>query len=200
MNSSELSRRSVLHALALSLGVASIPWPEVARAAHQAHAAAQAPATTTLSLLSMTDAADIEALTSQIIPTDDSPGAREAGVTFFIDNVLGTILAHWRPSFESGLREFQQACRAHAPDAASFAALAPARQVEFLRTVDTTRFFEQARLLTLLGMLSMPKYGGNRDGAGWKMMGFEDKHVFEAPFGYYDRDYPGFAAPPEKQS
>jgi len=199
MNGSELSRRSVLHALALSLGVASIPWPEVARAAHQAHAAAQAPATTTLSLLSMTDAADIEALTSQIIPTDNSPGAREAGVTFFIDNVLGTILAHWRPSFESGLKEFQQACLAHFPDAASFAALAPGRQVEFLRTVDTTRFFEQARLLTLLGMLSMPKYGGNRDGAGWKLLGFEDKHVFETPFGYYDRDYPGFTAPPGKQ-
>jgi hypothetical protein len=189
-----------LHALALSLGVASIPWPEVARAAHDAHAATQAPATSILSLLSTTDAADIEALTSQIIPTDGTPGAREAGVTFFIDNVLGSILAHWRPSFETGFREFQQACRAHNPDAASFAALAPARQVEFLRTVDTTRFFEQARLLTLLGMLSMPKYGGNRDGAGWKMLGFEDKHTFDAPFGYYDRDYPGFAAPPGKQS
>jgi gluconate 2-dehydrogenase gamma chain len=200
MNSSDLSRRSVLHGLALSLGVASIPWPEVARAAHEAHAAAQAPATTTLSLLSTMDASDIEALTSQIIPTDDTPGAREAGVTFFIDNVLGTILAHWRPSFESGLKEFQQTCRARNAGAASFAALAPARQVEFLRTVETTRFFEQARLLTLLGMLSMPKYGGNRDGAGWKMMGFEDKHVFETPFGYYDRDYPGFVAEPGKQS
>jgi gluconate 2-dehydrogenase gamma chain len=199
MHSSDLSRRSVLQGLALSLGVASIPWSQIARAAHDAHAAAQAPATAALTLLSATDASDIEALTSQIIPTDDTPGAREAGVTFFIDNVLGTILAHWRPSFESGLREFQQACRAHAPDAASFAALAPARQVEFLRTVDTTRFFEQARLLTLLGMLSMPKYGGNRDGAGWKLMGFEDKHVFETPFGYYDRDYPGFTAPPGKQ-
>ena len=75
MNSSDLSRRSVLHALALSLGVASIPWPEVARAAHDAHAAAQAPATSILSLLSTTDAADIEALTAQIIPTDGTPGA-----------------------------------------------------------------------------------------------------------------------------
>ena len=23
-------------------------------------------------------------------------------------------------------------------------------------------------------------------------MGFEDQHVFEPPFGYYDRDYQGF--------
>jgi len=200
MNEGSSSRRSALKGIAVSLGLASIPWSELARAAHAAHAAAQAPATATFTLLSAADAADVEALTSQIIPSDDTPGAREAGVTFFIDQVLGSLLAHWRPSFEAGLREFQQACRACHPDALSFAALAPERQVEFLRTVDTTRFFEQARLLTLCGMLSMPKYGGNRDGAGWKMMGFEDQHVFEPPFGYYDRDYPGFAPVPGKRS
>jgi gluconate 2-dehydrogenase gamma chain len=195
-----MSRRTVLQGLALSLGVASLPWSELARAAHDAHAAAMAPAITRYTLLSATDAADVEALTSQIVPSDDTPGAREAGVSFFIDNVLGSILAHWRPSFEAGLKEFQQACRARHPDAASFAALAPALQIEFLRTIDTTRFFDQTRLLTLCGMLSMPKYGGNRDGAGWKMIGFEDQHVFEPPFGYYDRDYPGFVPAPVKKS
>ena len=200
MNSSEISRRSVLQGLALSLGVAGIQWSDLAQAAHDAHAAAMAPAIARYTLLSAPDAADVEALTSQIIPSDDTPGAREAGVSFFIDTVLGSILAHWRPSFEAGLKEFQQACRARHPDAASFAALSSARQIEFLRTVDTTRFFEQARLLTLCGMLSMPKYGGNRDGAGWRMIGFEDQHVFDAPFGYYDRDYPGFASEPGKQS
>jgi gluconate 2-dehydrogenase gamma chain len=200
MNEESTSRRSALKGIAVSLGLASITWSELARAAHAAHIAAQAPATATLRLLSAADAADIEALTSQIIPSDDTPGAREAGVTFFIDQVLGSLLAHWRPSFETGLREFQQTCRAGHPDAASFAALAPARQLEFLRTVDTTRFFEQARLLTLCGMLSSPKYGGNREGAGWKLMGFEDKHVFEPPFGFYDRDYPGFEPVPGKPS
>jgi gluconate 2-dehydrogenase gamma chain len=200
MNSSDISRRSVLQGLALSLGVAGIQWSELARAAHDAHAAAQSPASTTYKLLSAADAADVEALTSQIIPSDDTPGAREAGVSYFIDTVLGSILAHWRPSFEAGLREFQQACRARHPDAASFAALASAQQIEFLHTVDTTRFFDQARLLTLCGMLSSPKYGGNRDGAGWKMLGFEDQHVFESPFGYYDRDYPGFTAESGKKS
>jgi hypothetical protein len=33
---------------------------------------------------------------------------------------------------------------------------------------------------------------------GWKLIGFEDRHVFEPPFGYYDRDYPGFLADPVK--
>jgi gluconate 2-dehydrogenase gamma chain len=193
MTEERTSRRSALKGIAFSLGLAGIPWAELARAAHGAHAAAQSPATATYTWLSAADAADVEALTSQIIPSDDSLGAREAGVSYFIDTVLGSLLAHWRPGFEAGLKDFQQACRARNPEAASFAALTAARQVEFLHTVETTRFFDLARTLTLCGLLSMPKYGGNRDGAGWKMLGFEDQHVFEAPFGYYDRDYPGFA-------
>jgi hypothetical protein len=47
-------------------------------------------------------------------------------------------------------------------------------------------------------MFSMPSYGGNSDGAGGGCMGFEDRHVFEPPFGYYDRDYPGFVIEPVK--
>jgi hypothetical protein len=27
---------------------------------------------------------------------------------------------------------------------------------------------------------------------GWKLMGFEDQHIFTPPFGDYDRDYAGF--------
>ena len=53
-------------------------------------------------------------------------------------------------------------------------------------------------LLTLLGMFSLPSYGGNRGGVGWKLIGFEDAHVFQSPFGYYDRDYPGFVIDPVK--
>src|SRR4051812_35980811 len=108
MDDESTSRRSALKGIAASLGFASLPWSGLARAAHEAHVAAQAPATATYKLLSATDAADVEALTSQIIPSNDTPGAREAGVTYFIDIVLGSILAHWRSSFEAGLEEFQQ--------------------------------------------------------------------------------------------
>ena len=44
----------------------------------------------------------------------------------------------------------------------------------------------------LLGLLALPKYGGNKDNAGWALIGVEDNHYWEPPFGYYDRDYPGF--------
>jgi gluconate 2-dehydrogenase gamma chain len=158
----------------------------MARAAHEAHAAAQAPGSITYTLLDATDAADVEALTSQILPSDDTPGAREAGVTFFIDRALGSFFAHWQPGFMSGLRQFQAAVSAVHPGA-SFASLSPDRQIEFLHTVDQTPFFDQARLLTVCGMFSNPSYGGNRENIGWKLLGFEDQHIFEPPFGYYDR-------------
>jgi hypothetical protein len=80
----------------------------------------------------------------------------------------------------------------------SFAALASEQQIEYLKTVDRTPFFETTRLLTLLGMFTMPKYGGNRDGLGWKLIGFEIQHAFQPPFGFYDREYPGFAVEPER--
>ena len=48
------------------------------------------------------------------------------------------------------------------------------------------------RFLTVLGFLSSPKYGGNASGVGWKAIGFSDRHMFQPPFGYYDREYTGF--------
>ena len=82
------------------------------------------------------------------------------------------------------------------PDAASFASLTSAQQIEYLTSVERTPFFDTTRLLTLLGLFSMPEYGGNRNGVGWKLIGFDDQHAFQPPFGYYDRDYPGFVVDP----
>jgi hypothetical protein len=44
----------------------------------------------------------------------------------------------------------------------------------------------------VLGLLALPSYGGNAGKAGWKLVGFDDRHVWEPPFGHYDRDYAGF--------
>jgi gluconate 2-dehydrogenase gamma chain len=185
-----LSRRDALRSLGAALAAAGLlDLPAMARAAHDAHVAAQSPGPIVYTLLGAADAADVEALTAQIVPSDDTPGAREAGVTFFIDRGLASFFAHWRPSFMSGLAQFQAAARAAYPQAVSFAALPPETQIEFLHTVDSTPFFDQARLLTICGMFSSPAYGGNRGGAGWKLLGFEDQHIFEPPFGYYDREY-----------
>jgi gluconate 2-dehydrogenase gamma chain len=198
MDDHDLSRRALLQAIAAAFGAAALPldWTGIEQAAHQAHANARAVGDAKISFLTAAEAADIEAVAAQIIPTDDTPGAREAGVVFFIDRALATCLSHLASDYRAQLAQFQAACRARHPAAASFASLAPAQQIEYLTSVDRTPFFDTTRLLTLLGMFSRPEYGGNRNGVGWKLIGFEDQHVFQPPFGYYDRDYPGFVADP----
>jgi gluconate 2-dehydrogenase gamma chain len=195
MNSDDLSRRSLLQAIAGTIGAAALPfgWAEIAQAAHESHAAAaQQPGEAKMSLLSAAEAVDIEAVAAQIIPTDDTPGAREAGVVYFIDRALATFLAQLAGDYRAELADFQATFRDRHPGSASFASLTSVQQVEYLKTVDQTPFFDTTRLLTLLGMFSMPAYGGNRGGVGWKLIGFEDRHVFQPPFGDYDRGYPGF--------
>jgi len=194
MESDDLSRRSLLHAIAAAFGAAILPlrWLEIAQATDEAPAVTQSAGEAKLSFLSAAEAADIDAVSAQIIPTDDTPGAREAGVAYFIDRALATFLSQLASEYRAQLAEFQAAYRAQHPGAASFASLKPEEQVQYLKTVDQTVFFDTTRLLTLLGMFSMPAYGGNRNGVGWKLIGFEDRHFFRPPFGFYDRDYPGF--------
>ncbi|HET9268539.1 MAG TPA: gluconate 2-dehydrogenase subunit 3 family protein, partial [Vicinamibacterales bacterium] len=159
-----------------------------------AHVEAQPSGGPKLSWLSAADAADLDAIAAQIIPTDDTPGAREAGVVYFIDRALAGFLSQLARDYRAQLAEFQALCRKQHAGVASFARLSSDQQIAFLKTVDRTPFFDTTRLLTLLGMFSVPEYGGNRGGTGWALIGFEDRHFFQPPFGYYDRDYPGFAA------
>jgi gluconate 2-dehydrogenase gamma chain len=170
-------------------------WAEIAHAVDDGHVEAAQGGSSTISLLTAAEAADIEAVASQIIPSDDSPGAREAGVVYFIDRALATFFSQLAGDYRAQLAAFQQGVRERHHDA-SFASLASDQQIEYLKEVDQTPFFAMTRVLTLLGMFTLPAYGGNRDGVGWKLLGFQDAHVFEPPFGYYDRDYPGFAIDP----
>lgn len=171
----------------------ALNWSEIVQAAGQAATDISSGSHAT-KFLTAEEAADVEAICAQIIPTDSTPGAREAGVLFFLDRALVSFYAHQALTFRSGLAEFQGACRKWRPLANSFSALPSAEQIEFLRTVDHTPFFDSMRLLTVIGMFSMPAYGGNRHGLGWKLLGFEDLHAFQPPFGHYDRGYPGFGS------
>ena len=197
MESHDPSRRSLLHALAAVMAAAASPlgWAEIAHARERAHVAGQVGASGKTTFLSATEAADIDAVVAQIIPTDDTPGAREAGVVYFIDRALATFLSQLAADYRAQLVEFRASYRERYPDADSFASLTSRQQLEHLRNTDQTPFFATTHLLTMLGMFTLPSYGGNRDGIGWKLIGFQDAHVFYPPFGYYDRDYPGFAEP-----
>jgi gluconate 2-dehydrogenase gamma chain len=176
-------------------------WPAIAAAAHHADDVSVGTAPAAFTFFSTSDAADVEALASQIVPSGATPGAREAHAVYFIDQALSTFFAAWAPDFRPGLSEFQAKFAVSTHASASFAQAGPDEQIAYLKSVDGTPFFETVRTLTLLGMFSSPKYGGNYAGNGWKLMGFVDQHAFTPPFGYYDREYTGFVPyPAEKHS
>jgi hypothetical protein len=167
-------------------------WPNIAAAAHHADEVSAVPAPPGFEFLDAAGAADVEAISAQIIPSGATPGAREAHAVYFIDRALATFFSDQSRGFRAGLAQFQSAFRAANPASASFANTGSDAQIAHLKIVDRTPFFDAVRTLTLLGMFSSPKYGGNFRGAGWRLMGFEDRHVFTPPFGYYDREYGGF--------
>lgn len=70
-----------------------------------------------------------------------------------------------------------------------FSALTPPEQDDLLRQIESSPFFLVIRFLTICGTFSSPEYGGNRDYVGWQLIGFDPRHVWSAPYGYYDADY-----------
>lgn len=185
------TRRGFIAAGVSAAWIAS-QWKAIAAAAEHAHGAmaAGAAASTLREVLTEAQAREVDAFAACIVPSvDGRPGAREAGVVIFMDRALATFFAQQRGEFLAALGEFS----AGVPGG-SFAALDADAQVAHLRSVDTTPFFGQMRILTIAGLLANPSYGGNRDRLGWQLVGFADDHVYAPPFGYYDRDYPGFEA------
>ena len=71
----------------------------------------------------------------------------------------------------------------------SFSTLPSNQQDELLTEIEDTDFFATVRYLTIAGMFSHPSHGGNRNRAGWQLLGFEDRHSWQPPFGFYDADY-----------
>ncbi len=201
MNKKEESRRQFLRAAGGMLGSAWIGthWPEFVAAAEHAHEVASGSTDRNLKVLSPAQARDVEAIAAQIVPSDDTPGAREAGVVYFIDHVHAGPYAGRAKEFLKGLGNFQSEFARRNPAVAAFADLPDGAQLDYLKSIETTPFFGTMRLLTVLGLLALPSYGGNAGKLGWKLVGFVDQHAWTPPFGYYDRDYPGFV-PYSKES
>ena len=120
---------------------------------------------------------------------DQQAAAREAGVIYFIDRALGTIMADDLEPVREGLRDFEANLREKHPDATAFSALPHPQQIEALHAIEESDFFDRIRTLTIAGMFAHPSYGGNRDKAGWRLLHFDDRHVWTPPFGYYDEQY-----------
>jgi gluconate 2-dehydrogenase gamma chain len=158
------------------------------------------------------EAAFVEAAVARLIPKDElGPGALEAGVPAFIDRQLGGdwgagarfyASGPWREGaptqgyqlrftpaelFRRGVRELE---------VERFAGLPAEAQDEYLRALEKDRpeLFDLLLALTLEGFFSDPVYGGNRDMAGWRLVGFPGAYA-----NYYelvDRHGVAFTAPP----
>ena len=132
-------------------------------------------------------AALVDAMTACIIPTDDAPGAHETGVTTFVDRWIAKHEPTSKARYLTGLDDLEQRARAAHPEARSFTTLTEAQQVAVLQTIEKDPFFALVRTHAIMGYLGAPQYGGNRGGAGWKAVGFQNHGIWSAPFGWYDR-------------
>ena len=184
-----VSRRAFLAAAGAAGSVWLLADPKLLHAA-LAHARSQVatPPPYRFSALTLEQAADIEAIAMRIFPTDDTPGAREAGVIHFIDKSLETFAAQQKPLMLMGLADLNQKVAAKWPGTTSFSALTPAQQDEMLKANEQGPFFGGIRFATVVGMFGNPSYGGNQNQAGWKLLGFEAHGIFQPPFGYYDAE------------
>lgn len=140
-------------------------------------------------VLSESEARELEAVAEQIMPATDTPGARDAGVVRFVDGALESFAADMVEPVRAGLRDLGERVTEAHPDATGFSDLGFDEQTALLRQVERTPFFQIARFLTVAGMFSLPSYGGNRDMAGWDLLGFEERPLWQPPFGHYDERY-----------
>ena len=183
------SRRDFIALLGTTAGAAWLAaiWPPAIADASEAAGAAQQGQAPRYRALTSQQAEDFGAAADRIIPRDDAPGARDVGVVFFADHLLASFAPAKKPAFDAALQTLNDAARKRVANAASFAALTPKQQDETLRSLETTDDFGVLRAITVAGYFSHPSHRGNRDAAGWKAIGFEDRMSWTPPFGYYDR-------------
>jgi gluconate 2-dehydrogenase gamma chain len=134
-------------------------------------------------------AATVEAMAARIIPgSADDPGAREADVIVYIDRALAGAYGQLQPLYRRGVEALDR--RAHAAHGEPFVGCSEQQQdailadllAEVAPALDTRGVDEDTSLLayfaavvhqhTIEGMFGDPAYGGNRDGAGWRLLGF----------------------------
>lgn len=125
----------------------------------------------------------LPAVVDCLIPPDDFPGAYDAGVCDYIEQLFQTDLAEHAEFFRAGIDAIN--IEALATFKAPFANLTRDQQISILERIESgavvtswpiapTRFFEMLVNTTAEGYYSDPEQGGNRGRASWVMTGFED--------------------------
>jgi gluconate 2-dehydrogenase gamma chain len=134
------------------------------------------------------DAATIAAFAERLMPgAPGLPGARDADVLNYIDLALAGAYADQQDFYRRGLEALDAYCaKVHNKP---FARLGTAQQDEVIGALEQGKaseftfptaqvFFNTVRTHTMEGMFADPVYGGNKDFAGWKLVGFPGAQLF----------------------
>ena len=128
------------------------------------------------------NSATIAAFTERLMPgAPGKPGARDCGVLNYIDLALAGAYSDLQDFYRRGLSSLEGYCRNTYKE--SFVRLDPARQDAVITALEQGKatgftwptaqaFFNTVRTHTMEGMFADPIYGGNKDFAGWRLIGF----------------------------
>jgi gluconate 2-dehydrogenase gamma chain len=121
----------------------------------------------------------LTALVDRVLPKDEDPGAVEANVPEYIDHALQQQqLRKMKDDFTGGVEAINRRCTKIYK--VGFAQATPVQQDAVLTSFKESppdsgefKWYEILIALTMEGFLGDPSYGGNKDQAGWKLVGFD---------------------------
>ena len=182
------TRRAFLTQSASGIGAAWLAanLPAIVEAQEFVRTAAASGQPQTFAFFTPEQASEVEALSAEIIPTDATPGAREAHVVAFIDRALVTFERERQEDYRKGLEELATEAKKLSPSASRFSALSADDKIKLLTSIEKTPFFELVRVHTITGFFADPVHGGNHGRVGWALIGWDDSLEHTPPFGYYD--------------
>ncbi len=137
------------------------------------------------------DTRTITALTERLMPgAPGMPGATDAGVTNYIDLALAGFYEDQQYFYRAGLAQLDAHCKqAYGKE---FRRLTAEQQDETVTALQQGKapafvwptaqaFFTRVRTHTMEGMFADPVYGGNKEFAGWRLIGFPGAQPFYTP-------------------
>jgi gluconate 2-dehydrogenase gamma chain len=205
------SRRAFLVGAAVGAGAVTRLVPDALAQTHEQHGAtdattaqAQAHAGGHGAFFNDGDAATITAFAERLMPgAPGKPGAREAGVLNYIDLALSGAYSDLQDFYRRGLAALDAHSRK--THGSEFAKLAGAKQDEVIMALEQGKasefswpsaqaFFNTLRTHTMEGMFADPVYGGNKDFAGWILVGFPGAQPLFSPADLQSKD--AFAGAP----
>jgi gluconate 2-dehydrogenase gamma chain len=138
----------------------------------------------------------LEAVIEQIIPTDDWPGAKNAGVANFIDRQLMGPYIRYKDLYRKGLAALNKSCNELFDK--NFQVLPSDKQTEILKNMESGKmaflqkagslgqtvnplwadeldktFFNLVRDHTMQGFYGSPRHGGNKNYISYRMIGLD---------------------------